>query len=64
MTKKTKYENELDIEVRRAEVLAKIPSFISPNGGSLKAIQEEHVEIYNLIFDLIDSLDDKAFIKQ
>ena len=40
------------------------PTYISPNGGSLKWIQEEIQAVYQLLFDIIDSLDPKVWLKE
>ncbi len=40
------------------------PTYISPNGGSLKWIQEEIQAVYALLFDIIDSLDPKVWTKK
>lgn len=40
------------------------PIYISPNGGSLKKIQEEIQAVYKLILDMIESLDPKVWIKK
>ncbi len=64
MVQKTKIETGNILEELRANVEESIPKFISPNGGSLEEIQEEHLKIYQAILDLAESLDEKAFIKK
>ena len=39
-------------------------TYISPNGGSLKWLQEEIQAVYGLLFDIIESLDPKVWIKK
>ena len=61
MVKKTKAELQAEIENLKQVLENSIPKFVSPNGGSLEEIQQEHAAIYQLLLDLIDSLGNKAW---
>ena len=64
MVKKSKHEIEIDIKSLRTHIQETIPSFISPNGGSLEELQKEIQAVYRLILNIIDSLDPKVWVKK
>ena len=63
MTKKTRYDLNIDIEALRQHIEDTIPKFISPNGGSLEELQKELLEIYKLMANIIDSLKENVWEK-